>query len=83
MAANEVQLNEPAVASWIARGYTREQAVHQVSLEQQHQRGASGRSHTNGAGLPPTAVYPPNASHGLQHGISNNNVSIIGVNFIS
>lgn len=75
LAANEVQLNEPAVASWIARGYTREQAVHQVSLEQQHQRGASGRSHTNGAGLPPTAVYPPNASHGLQHGISNNNIN--------
>ena len=56
LAANEVPINEPAVASWVARGYTREQAIHQVALDQQR----SGRSVT----LSPTAagnpVYPAN-----------------------
>lgn len=45
LASTEINNTEAAISSWIARGYTREQAIHQVLLENQRQRGLAFGSH--------------------------------------
>lgn len=47
MAATEVIGMEAAIAAWIARGFTREQAIHQVHLEQQRFRPANNLQPSN------------------------------------
>ncbi len=45
-------VHDPAIASWIARGYTREQAMHQVAMEQQRRQAmipATSPSHQQGS----------------------------------
>jgi Holliday junction resolvasome RuvABC DNA-binding subunit len=55
LAANEINNTETAISAWIARGYTREQAIHQVLMERQ--RSPQGGGHFPIPQISPAGQY--------------------------